>query len=394
MKKLLCAFLCALFCALCACSPQSAVSSPDNTAQAAENGKITGLWLSYSELNAMLSGDFSEQFGALLENCRSIGITDLFVHVRAFCDSIYPSEIFPKSSAAASYNGDLLRDITELTHKAGIRVHAWINPYRVRTADENTDALDGKSPAKIWLTDSDPENDLNVCFSNGIYLNPASEEVRSTVISGIREILSNYDVDGIHFDDYFYPTEEASFDEKSYSEYTSSAENPLSLADWRRAQVNQLISGCYTAVKFSGGDKIFSISPAASIEKNYNSMFADVKEWMKSGCIDWIIPQLYFGFEYPDKDFRFDRLLEAWRAVKAAENVRLVIGLAAYKLGTDSSPDSAEWKNGEDILARQLRLCADSTYGCIFFSAGSLFSENELNRRALELIKKEISKNT
>lgn len=354
--------------------------------------RVIGLWVSYSELNSMLSDNFNEQFKALLENCRATGISDLFVHVRAFCDSIYPSELFPLSNAAAGYNGDLLHDIVELTHKAGLRLHAWINPYRVRTADENIDALADKSPAKMWLRDSDPGNDLNVCFSNGIYLNPASEEVRRTVIAGIREILTNYDVDGIHFDDYFYPTEQAAFDEKSYSGYTSVTEHPLSLADWRRAQVNQLISGCYTAVKFFSKDKIFSVSPAASIEKNYSSMYADVKAWMKNGCVDWIIPQLYFGFEYPDRDFRFDNLLKEWRSVKSAENVRLIPGIAAYKLGTENEPDRAEWGDNAELIARQVKLCRECTYGAVFFSSGSLFSENELNRRALELIKEEIAK--
>lgn len=392
MKRLSCFLLCvALLLTLCCCTPQSSASMPETEAVPASE-RVIGLWVSYSELNSMLSDNFNEQFKALLENCRATGISDLFVHVRAFCDSIYPSELFPLSSAAAGYNGDLLRDIVELTHKAGLRLHAWINPYRVRTADENIDALADKSPAKMWLKDSDPGNDLNVCFSNGIYLNPASEEVRRTVIAGIREILTNYDVDGIHFDDYFYPTEQAAFDEKSYAGYTSGTEHPLSLADWRRAQVNQLISGCYTAVKFFSKDKIFSVSPAASIEKNYSSMYADVKAWMKNGCVDWIIPQLYFGFEYPDKNFRFDSLLKEWRSVKSAENVRLIPGIAAYKLGTENEPDRAEWGDNAELIARQVKLCRECTYGAVFFSSGSLFSENELNRRALELIKEEIAK--
>lgn len=355
-----------------------------------ESEKIIGVWVSYSELNSMLAGDFITGFSALLKSCKEIGITDLFVHIRAFCDSVYPSEIFPMSAAAEGYNGDLLSDMIRLCHNESLRFHAWINPYRVRTADENINALPENSPARRWLQDDTAENDINVCFSNGIYLNPASAEVRKTVIAGIREIINRYKPDGIHFDDYFYPTSAAVFDESSYAAYTASTSEPLPLEAWRRAQVNSLISGCYTAIKFCDKDIIFSISPAASIEKNRSSMFADIPAWLEAGCVDWIIPQLYFGFEYPDAEFGFERLLEEWKGLER-NTARLIIGLAAYKLGTAAEPDAAEWGDNPEILSRQLGISLSKADGAAFFSSSSLFSEEQLNRSALELIENEIA---
>lgn len=388
VKRILCLILAACFiAAISGCGNIGGNESLPNAATVEPRDKIMGLWVSYSELAALVKGDFKTDFSNLLRCCKDTGITDLFVHVRAFCDAIYPSELFPLSAGASEYSGDLLNDMIELTHGAGIRFHAWINPFRVRTADENVDMLPDNSPAKIWLRDDNAGNDINVCFSNGIYLNPASEEVRKLVIDGIREIINKYHPDGIHFDDYFYPTTDESFDKSSYSAYCDASAEPVSLSDWRRAQVNQLISGCYTAVKFCDKETVFSVSPAASVEKNYSAAFADIAAWLRAGCVDWIIPQLYFGFEYPDSAFRFEKLLDTWSGLRRAEGVRLIIGLAAYKLGTTAAPDAAEWENGAEILSKQLELSEKKADGVVFFSSGSLFSENELNKRALELLK-------
>ena len=353
----------------------------------------TGVWVSYSELNEMLNSDFKASFEQLVKNCIDNSITDVFLHVRAFSDAIYPSNLYPLNAAAKNFDGDLLKYIIERLHKSGLFVHAWINPYRVRTADENIEALPSDSPAKQWLLDDDSSNDTNVCFANGIYLNPASEQSRRLVIDGVREILRNYDVDGIHFDDYFYPTSLESFDMVSYNSYCNNCEHPLPLADWRRAQVNQLISGVYTAVKFYNKDIIFSVSPAASLEKNKNELFADVELWMRSGTVDWIIPQLYFGFEYPESGFRFSELIKSWSGIERADNVRLMIGLAAYKINTDSEPDREEWQDNSEILANQAALSREyGADGHIFFSSSSLFSENETNIKSLKALEKERKK--
>ncbi len=367
---------------LCGCSAQH--KNVQYAAVADKSQYITGVWITYSELDAMLkTDDFKSAFDGCADKCAENNITDLYIHIRAFGDSIYKSAYFPLRESAQK-DFDVLEYIVESCHKRNLRVHAWINPYRIKTSDADTSTLPAYGTVYGWLTDADTENDKNICVSSGLYLDPASAEVRKLIIDGIREVISSYKVDGIHFDDYFYPTQDSSFDSYSYEKYTSSNKSPLGLADWRRANVNALISGCYTAVKFMNKDIVFSISPAASISRNYDEYYADAAAWIENGCVDEIIPQLYFGFEYPDKQYRFDKLLSDWKKLTQNSDVKLVIGLAAYKVATEQKPDNEEWGKKTDILYRQAEACRkdEMCSGHIFFSYSYLFSENEPNLKA------------
>ena len=395
MKKIIICML-LIFALLCGCAAQNTESgSPPETGGSGKSSFSSGVWLSYSEINGMLksSSGFKAEFAEVIKNCSYLKISDIYVHVRAFCDSLFKSEYFPQISAAKELDYDVFEYIISECRKTGIRVHAWLNPYRVSSSSEDTEALDPESPAYKWLHDNDAANDVNVVKSGGIYLNPAEYQVRELVIDGIREILEKYDVDGIHFDDYFYPTTDESFDSASYEKYKSGSENPLPLDEWRRSNVNALISGCYTAVKFYSKDILFTVSPAASVENNYNELYADVEGWLESGCVDCIIPQLYFGFEYPDTEFSFEQLLEQWCGLASCnDNVSLLIGLAPYKTGTDSEPDREEWNKYTDIIARQVEKCYENenVSGFVLFSYSSLVSDNELNTKQRENLKEYI----
>lgn len=351
-----------------------------------QNRSTSGVWISFSEINAMLesTAGFKAEFENVIENCRSLKIEEIYIHIRAYCDSLFKSDYFPLINEAKSYDYDVFEYIISACHNSGIKVHAWINPYRVLTSSSDKEKLSHESPAYKWLSDDNAENDRNVILYDGIYLNPAENEVRELVINGIREVLGKYEVDGIHFDDYFYPTEDSRFDTVSYEKYKSETENPLSLADWRRANVNALISGSYAAVKYYGEDIVFSVSPTASIEKNRNELYADVEAWIKSGCLDCIIPQLYFGFDYPDEQYRFDSLLDDWINLSRKNTaVELKIGLAPYKIGTDSEADKEEWNIADDIIARQAEICYKNgnVAGYVLFSYSSLVSPEELNSK-------------
>lgn len=392
MKRVLIC-ICLALCLLAGCVPKSGGSGEEKGESGGYQGSASaGVWLSYSEINAMLGSEngFKTEFARVIENCKTLKIGEIYVHVRAFCDSLFKSDYFPLVSGAKTVDYDIFEYIINACHSEGIKVHAWINPYRVMTSSENPEDLDKDSPAYKWLFDGNPDNDKNVSVSGGIYLNPAEREVRELVINGIRELLSRYDADGIHFDDYFYPTTEQEFDSASYEEYKAAAENPLSLDDWRRSNVNALISGCYSAVKYYGEDILFTVSPAASIEKNYNEYYADISAWLENGCVDCIIPQLYFGFSYPDPEFRFDALLKKWSEL-VSENggTELKIGLAPYKIGTDSEADREEWNGSTDILARQAQMCLENenVSGYVLFSYSSLFSEDDLNLKQRENLK-------
>ena len=324
-----------------------------------------GVWVTYTELNGMLSADFKKEFSELLKSCKEKGITDIFVHTRAFCDAYYPSKLFPMAESVKAVDFDILEFMVSSAHQKNIRFHAWLNPYRVRTADNNIENIKEESPAYKWGS-----SDNLLVTESGIYLNPASYEARILVTDGVREILNTYAVDGIHFDDYFYPLDLTEEDMSSYEKYFGEAENPVSIEDWRRGNVNALISGVYTAIKFINKDIIFSVSPAADMEKNYNSRYADITLWGESGCVDWLIPQLYFGFNYPDSNFRFDNLLSAWKKELKNSKAKLLIGLASYKIGTQTPPDKEEWAKGEEIIEAQEKICKDDKdiYGHIYFS--------------------------
>ncbi len=377
MKRLLILFV--LFSVLlCSCQPQN------KSMETKENSASLGVWFSYQEINEMLLSEngFENEVNSAVEKCRNLKIDEVYIHIRAFGDSLFKSNYYPLLKAAENYENDAFEYILKAFHNENIKVHAWINPYRVLTKSSDINDLDSNSPAFKWLNDESDDNDKNVCFSNGIYFNPAEDEVRRLVIDGVREVIEKYDVDGIHFDDYFYPTTDVSFDEKSYSQYKENSEKPLPIEEWRRANVNSLISGTNSAIKFYDKDIEFSLSPAASIEDNYNKLYADVSLWVENGYIDTVIPQLYFGFEYPIEEYQFKNLLAEWKKIADLnDEVDLKIGLGNYKIGTETEPDNIEWQSTDDIIARQTQICYKEKRisGCVFFSFSSLFSEAELN---------------
>lgn len=340
-----------------------------------------GIWITYYELNDMLKNKetFKTDFEKAVDNIRKTGIKNLYIHTRAFGENLYLSDYFPLCENVKNYNYDVFEFIVQTCKKFDLKIYAWINPYRIASSDCDIDKINHESPAYKWLTDKDSQNDANVGFSNGIYLNPAEYEVKKLLTDGIYELICKYDIDGIHFDDYFYPTDNEDFDKISFENYLKKTDNPLSLSDWRRNNVTDLIKSCYEVIKNKNENIIFSISPAASIEKNYEKLFADVEKWIENGYLDEVIPQLYFGFEYPDDDFKFENLLSKWKTIKNKnKNVALKIGLGAYKAKSDSEADK-EWKNDCGILARQAEMCDNDIEVCgyVLFSYSSLFGDEK-----------------
>lgn len=385
MKRLIALLICMCL-ILSACTDISKNEDGSKSEMSKSGTAASGVWLTFSEINTMLSSQngFEAEITQAVNNCKDLGLENIYIHIRSYCDSLFKSDYFPLTEKAQTFSFDVFDYMIDAFHNADIKVHAWINPYRVQTSSADINLLRADSPAYKWLKDEDPLNDRNVCIKDGIYLNPAEAQVRELVISGVKEVITRYDVDGIHFDDYFYPTTDAAFDSISYEAYKSQTQNPLSLEDWRRSNVNLLISSCYTAIKNIDDTVLFTVSPAASIEKNYNEFYADVAHWVENGYIDWIIPQLYFGFNYPDEQFQFVNLLSNWKELGSKNtDVELHIGLASYKIGSQEQYDKEEWNKDSDIIARQAKICRDddSVCGYVLFSYTSIFSNQELNTK-------------
>lgn len=375
--------------------PKEEASSEANASSTApvptaKPDELRGMWITYFEIASLFDSKegFEAAFDEMLDRCEKYKVNALFVHVRSHCDAYYPSKIFPWSKYVSGIKGtqgkepslDPLAYMLEAAHQRGMEFHAWINPYRVSYDSTDLSELADSNPAKIWLTDGDKTNDSwVVSAAGGLYLNPAVEQVQALVINGIREIVEKYDVDGIHFDDYFYPTVDEAFDEKEYAQYRMNVwDAPLSLEDWRRANVNALVSRAYGTVKSARGDCLFGISPMAAIGTNYTTVFADVAAWVKGGYVDYIMPQLYFGFEYPKEENRFDVLLKSWQELTAESEAKLYIGLGAYRIGS-TDENNVEWSQHSDLLARQV-ICTRSSGKCngfVLYSYSTFFTEDE-----------------
>ncbi len=356
-KSTLIILLCCVFVFLSACN-ESQRHEDDSKSPPVTKSELTirGVWLTCYELSAMLKSgkksDFIKSVNKMLDECDEKELNTIFIHVRPFADSIYPSDIYPLSKYVLSSSGkkpdfDVLETFILLAHERSYTVHAWINPYRI-SYDSDLSKLPSDSIAK-----KETVKEAAVQISSGVFLDPSSDISRKLILDGVREILDNYEVDGIHIDDYFYPTTDKSFDAQSYKSYCDIG-GKLDLKKWRTENVNALVASLYSTVHLYDG-KVFSISPAADIDKNLNEYYADVKLWMRSeGFADIIIPQIYFGFK--NEKMPFEKVAEEWGNLKRNDSVRLVCGLALYKQGNEdefAGSGAREWITDKDIIERQ-----------------------------------------
>lgn len=312
------------------------------------------IFISYIEYQDYLKGknkqDITNEITKMIDNIKKYKFNMLILHVSPFSDAIYESKIFPSSSSIVNKEGeklpiDVLSYFIEVAHKNNIELHAWINPYRISNSTDVT-KLSSTNPAYKWLN----TNNVKVIENKGIYYNPASSEVHDLIISGIEEIVKNYDVDGIHLDDYFYP--DTTIDLENYQPF----ENTISLTDYRLSNTNKLVKDIYDKIKSINNKVLFGISPEGNIENNYNNNYADVKKWIsEKGYIDYIMPQLYYGFLNESKPF-LKTLNEWYDLVKI--DIAFIPALALYKSGTiDEYAKSGkyEWIENNDIIVREIK---------------------------------------
>lgn len=380
-------------------------AEPSRGQSAIRNGELDAMWISYLEYMEMPKDEagFKAAVDKMFDRCTDLGMNAVIVHVRSHSDAMYPSRDYPWSCFASGIQGvdpgyDPLEYMVSAAHSRGLEFHAWLNPYRVTGYGSYWDQVAASNPAKVWLSDNDPSNDRWVLLHKGeYYLNPSVSQVRQMVVDGISEIVSNYDVDGVHFDDYFYPTVNDNdpsmyFDKPEYDASGST----LSIADWRRNNVNMLVKDVYKTVKEVGSNIEFGISPAGNVDnlRKDTAYFVDIDTWLSNpGYIDYIMPQLYWGFERRDSSgniaaYAYENNLNTWISLAAKGNVKLYIGLNLANAGTNVSDNNSisEWLRYDDIIARQV-LAARATGkvdGFAFFRY-AMMDKNEAQKEITHL---------
>lgn len=340
--------------------------------------EVKGVWISFIELDGMASGSessFRSSIADVYDKCVELGINTVYVHVRSHGDAYYDSELYPRTKYLGGSYDPLPIMISE-AHKRGLSFQAWINPMRGCSVGDI--GRESGYPLYNWAG-----GETRLVTVNGYYyLNPAYDDVIELIAKGAAEIVANYDVDGIHIDDYFYPTTEAWFDNAAYqaSPYTK-------LSDFRFANCDKLVGALYKAVKGANSTALFGVSPQGNFDNNYYYMYADVEKWCThSGYIDYIMPQIYFGFNNESQPF--ETVLAKWDGI-ASGNVPLIVGIGPYRIGDEDSwagDGRYEWQTDKKILARQVLSSRETVaYGGIcLYSYNSLFKPSSSVRAQVE----------
>lgn len=347
-------------------SGTTAVSS----AKASAND-MRGIWVStvmnldYPSTKTTDAAVLKAEADRILDNVKAMNMNTVFLQVRPCGDALYRSDIFPWSSYISGIQGvapadgfDPLEYWVSAAHARGLELHAWINPYRItRGGDTEWNSLAASNPAK------GDHADCVVKYSDGnYYYDPGNPESIDLIVKGALEIVNNYDVDGIHMDDYFYPG--TSFnDDASWKAYGSGYSNK---SDWRRDNVNKLVAELDTKLHLADSSIRFGISPqgiwansttmpngsATKGNEAYTQKFADCLAWINAGTIDYIAPQIYWNIGYTAADYSV--LAKWWSNAVKNSDVDLYIGMADYRSSNVTDKNSVWYGTSE--LQRQLAI--------------------------------------
>ncbi len=367
---------CAVSLILCGCvvstlPKEESITPPTQTAT-----EIRAVWVPYMEVRALLqSGEPTaarEAIATLMQDCVDRGINTVYFHARAHSDAYYASEVFaphPVAQTLLSQGFDPLSAAVEEGHARGLQVHAWVNPYRI-----------GENAAFARCEDV-------FAYNERYYYVPTSTATQTLIVDGVRELVQGYAIDGVQFDDYFYPEGAVEADIVAAFEHELVPEEGESIADARRNAVSALVQAVY-AVCHERDDCVFGVSPSYDLERNREQMYADVARWAREpGFVDYLCPQLYVGLTHQYAPFA--RELAVWTALERDASVSLVAGLALYKTGLANDHyagnGAAEWHSGGDIIARQVQLVREHAWsGVALYSHLSFEADEERDAVVVE----------
>lgn len=312
-----------------------------------------------------------------LDGLKMMNMNAICFQVRSMCDAMYESSYEPWSSYLSGTRGtnpgwDPLAFVVEECHKRGIDCYAWVNPYRWTSNNAN------------WKTDIDQsfkERGLLLASGERIYLNPGLHEVREHIVKVCKEIITKYDVQGLIFDDYFYPNSLPANETAGDYNLWKESGSELSLSDWRRANVDQMVKDVYDMVQECRPDLRYGISPAsaagrsawkygisnAPFAKNdwqYEGIYSDPLSWLNSGTIDFISPQEYFHTDDATKPF--EQLADWWDEMATHFGRHHYTSLDISCLVDDNSQTHWDEHVNQTLIARQLS--RTGVFGLCYFS--------------------------
>ncbi len=326
-----------------------------------EQEEMRAIWVPFMSITMSSEIDkseaaFQKKFDEIVRKSKEKGMNTLIVQVRPFGDAFYTSTLFPWSHLLTGTQGqnpgyDPLQYMVKAAHEQKLKIHAWVNPLRIQL-NTNPSELSAENPYVLWSGDESKKG-WGVEYENGKYMNPAYPEVRKYIADGVKEIVENYDVDGIQFDDYFYPTQDSVFDQSEYKSYQDEASKngiPMDLLEWRQGNINAMVSQVYAEIKKVKPQVVFGIAPQGNIQNCLN-MGADVSKWCSTqGYVDYICPQLYVNFD--NKALPYGTAVKEWRGMVTNLSIKLYFGLGLYKAGSDV--DEGTWKKSNTIIADQI----------------------------------------
>ena len=296
----------------------------------------------------------------LLDSLQSLGVNAIIFQVRPTADALYYSELEPVSLWLTGKTGswgvqmpyDPLAFVLREAHARDMEVHVWINPYRLTLKDYPLP----EATAHI----------LKACafqYNNQWYLDPGKEDTQAWICMVVSDIVSRYDIDAIHMDDYFYPYPVKGQSIPDRATYEANPRGFSNINDWRRDNVNTIIRELHTVIHSLKPEVQFGISPFGVYRNdstlgiragmtNYDDLYADIVLWMKEGWIDYVVPQLYWEIGRKGVDYA---TLARWWADNS-HGCRLYIGIAPYRLLNQptAKQKTSAWATGNEIM-RQLR---------------------------------------
>ncbi|WP_019634583.1 glycoside hydrolase family 10 protein [Actinomadura atramentaria] len=343
--------------------------------------QVRGMWITTVGGADWPAGDRSrdeqqERFRRLLDTARAMNFNTVYVQIRPNADAFYASPYEPWSQWITGTQGkdpgwDVLGFMVKEAHERGLEFHAWFNPYRV-SRDTDRSKLAASSPARR-------HPDWVHAYGGGLWYDPGLPQVRDLVTRSVLDVVNRYDIDGVHFDDYFYPYPEDGKDYPDKAAYAAYGKGK-SRAAWRRANVDGLVRGLSADIHRAKPWVRFGISPfgvwrnadtdpagsATRALQSYDDQYADTRRWVREGWLDYVTPQLYWPIGDDRADYR--TLVAWWANLVKGTRVQLTIGQAAYRVG-----EGGPWRDKAE-LSRHLALNAryPQVRGDVFFSAADV----------------------